>query len=336
MRASAVGSTGVLNDFIEKVREGISNGYCSTGSDIDNGDDLQIMQQTYSRRDPITKKEITDPVKNKYCGHVYDRASMDAFITDNKKRRVAVYRCPNVGCGNNYNLDMGDMIDFPEFFDFCKFSRSNREITDFEKRFCDRHSDGGCSGMLCAMLFIYYHRQFGNFSSRQVFIFRIIIIITYSIIRECINKLQLRQINTNWNIYSQLMLMVYILSICTSLILLLYYIELILIEWLLRDLEYFINAAHLSCYFNILWFSSFKYSALLLFQIVVSAINCLILYLFIRFSYTETAPLASQLLSLAQQLDPLAGKPVVTLLGDHSKLVFSQHEDVTMAIHMNN
>lgn len=37
--------------------------------------------------DPFTKKRMTDPVKNKACGHVYDRESAMAVLKMNEKTR---------------------------------------------------------------------------------------------------------------------------------------------------------------------------------------------------------------------------------------------------------
>ncbi|KAK6741024.1 hypothetical protein RB195_009089 [Necator americanus] len=51
----------------------------------------------------------------------------------------------------------------------------------------------------------------------------------------------------------------------------------------------------------------------------------------------EFAPLGSQLLNLCSQLEPSSSiPPQVTLLSDHSKVTFSKHEDLIMALHQNN
>lgn len=69
--------------------------------------------------DPITKKRITDPVRNTACGHVYDRESIQHLLKASKRTKLVsrlpipasvlaensrivfiFYRCPVVGCRN--------------------------------------------------------------------------------------------------------------------------------------------------------------------------------------------------------------------------------------------
>ncbi|KAI1712115.1 zinc-finger of the MIZ type in nse subunit domain-containing protein [Ditylenchus destructor] len=78
-------------------------------------DDMEVMSITYSIKDPITKQDIKDPVKNTNCGHVYDRESVRAFIADCKNRKM-LCQCPVRSCPNKKQLDMLNMAPFPEFF----------------------------------------------------------------------------------------------------------------------------------------------------------------------------------------------------------------------------
>lgn len=55
--------------------------------------------------DPFTKNQITDPVRNKRCNHVYDKHSIAAAIQVNKR-----VRCPYVGC-NVKNVTLGDLVE---------------------------------------------------------------------------------------------------------------------------------------------------------------------------------------------------------------------------------
>ncbi|GMT04250.1 hypothetical protein PENTCL1PPCAC_26424, partial [Pristionchus entomophagus] len=82
-------------------------------------DEIEVESATYSKKDPITKEDIKDPVKNSRCGHVYDRDSVTEFIKMHKKNRMALYQCPVQGCGNKVNLDVKDFVDFPDFFKLC-------------------------------------------------------------------------------------------------------------------------------------------------------------------------------------------------------------------------
>ncbi|XP_011506292.1 PREDICTED: E3 SUMO-protein ligase NSE2-like [Ceratosolen solmsi marchali] len=60
-----------------------------------NDDDIQITENDINIIDPFTKKRMIDPVKNKICGHVYDREST-IYILQIKKDT----RCPVIGCIN--------------------------------------------------------------------------------------------------------------------------------------------------------------------------------------------------------------------------------------------
>jgi SUMO ligase MMS21 Smc5/6 complex component len=43
-------------------------------------DDLIVVKTEYNTVDPITKKEIVDPVRNKRCNHVYERSTIYSMI----------------------------------------------------------------------------------------------------------------------------------------------------------------------------------------------------------------------------------------------------------------
>ncbi|EJD76586.1 hypothetical protein LOAG_16530 [Loa loa] len=80
---------------------------------------VQVERIYYSRKDPYTKQDIKDPVQNKICKHVYDRASVLANIGECKKRRL-LCECPVSGCTNKKALTMTDMVAFPKFYDCLK------------------------------------------------------------------------------------------------------------------------------------------------------------------------------------------------------------------------
>ncbi|XP_034940402.1 E3 SUMO-protein ligase NSE2-like [Chelonus insularis] len=49
---------------------------------------------------PISKAKMTHPMKNTICGHIYDKASIDAVL-----RNSNATRCPIVGCRNKEFLN---------------------------------------------------------------------------------------------------------------------------------------------------------------------------------------------------------------------------------------
>lgn len=48
-------------------------------------EDLVATQYSHSLIDPISKKRMTSPVRNKLCGHVYDRNSVTSMISAKHK-----------------------------------------------------------------------------------------------------------------------------------------------------------------------------------------------------------------------------------------------------------
>lgn len=76
----------------------------STGTVLTTNVDGMVMQsQTQITTDPISKRPISDPVRNKICKHIYDKQSiMDAIKVNSR------LRCPYVGC-NNRKVDPNDL-----------------------------------------------------------------------------------------------------------------------------------------------------------------------------------------------------------------------------------
>ncbi|XP_042870386.1 E3 SUMO-protein ligase NSE2-like [Penaeus japonicus] len=75
----------------------------------DEGDgDLIVTQQEVNLIDPISMKQMTDPVRNKICGHVYERSSVVNMIKQNRRKG---FSCPNVGCENRERLKMENLED---------------------------------------------------------------------------------------------------------------------------------------------------------------------------------------------------------------------------------
>ncbi|CAD6199924.1 unnamed protein product [Caenorhabditis auriculariae] len=73
-----------------------------------NGEEIEATV-TYSKKDPLTKKDIENPVKNPNCGHVYDESSVQEHVGSRKG-----VKCPIIGCKAEIHLKK--LIPYPEFF----------------------------------------------------------------------------------------------------------------------------------------------------------------------------------------------------------------------------
>ncbi|XP_051157726.1 E3 SUMO-protein ligase NSE2-like [Leptopilina boulardi] len=95
-----------LVDFDRQVKELLkdADGGNNDNNDEDGDDDLQFTQDTVNVIDPFTKKRMTDPVKNKTCGHVYDRESVTAMLKVNPRTR-----CPVMGCGSKEFITINNL-----------------------------------------------------------------------------------------------------------------------------------------------------------------------------------------------------------------------------------
>uniref|UniRef100_A0A6P4FBQ3 E3 SUMO-protein ligase NSE2 n=1 Tax=Drosophila rhopaloa TaxID=1041015 RepID=A0A6P4FBQ3_DRORH len=73
-------------------------------------DDVVPMElpgvNVFSPYDPWTKALIKNPVRNKVCGHIYDRDYVHSLIKDN----IGI-RCPVAGCANRAYINPGHLIE---------------------------------------------------------------------------------------------------------------------------------------------------------------------------------------------------------------------------------
>lgn len=80
----------------------------NVASDTDG--DLVATQYSSTFLDPISKKRMTDPVRNKICDHVYDRSTITSMIS---KARHG-FKCPTIGCANRRPIALSDLKDAPD------------------------------------------------------------------------------------------------------------------------------------------------------------------------------------------------------------------------------
>lgn len=82
-----------------------------------------IATETINTMDPITRQEMTDPVKNTLCGHTYDRASILQIIKKNPRTK-----CPMAGCANKTPVNENNLIsDSDVLYEIQKKNRRSRK-----------------------------------------------------------------------------------------------------------------------------------------------------------------------------------------------------------------
>ncbi|XP_022221450.2 E3 SUMO-protein ligase NSE2-like [Drosophila obscura] len=77
-----------------------SDDNCSMSEVVQTGGDV------FSLHDPWSMMLMTEPVRNKMCGHIYDRGSVNAMIKDNLS-----VRCPVSGCANKHYIQPSHLVD---------------------------------------------------------------------------------------------------------------------------------------------------------------------------------------------------------------------------------
>eukprot|EP00088_Acartia_fossae_P043160 TRINITY_DN4542_c0_g1_i14.p1 TRINITY_DN4542_c0_g1~~TRINITY_DN4542_c0_g1_i14.p1 ORF type:complete len:347 (-),score=28.50 TRINITY_DN4542_c0_g1_i14:127-1167(-) len=70
--------------------------------------DLKIVKTQLNSLDPITKKQIVNPWKNKNCEHVYEKATIFSWIKSARSRGKDV-KCPYAGCTER-NLSIDHLV----------------------------------------------------------------------------------------------------------------------------------------------------------------------------------------------------------------------------------
>jgi DNA polymerase III alpha subunit (gram-positive type) len=75
-------------------------------TEVDVDDEATLAIPT---KDPLTKKDIKNPVKNKHCGHVYDEKPILNYMKTHQNKA----KCPYAGCTNS-NILKKDHLESDE------------------------------------------------------------------------------------------------------------------------------------------------------------------------------------------------------------------------------
>lgn len=75
---------------------------------MNDSQELAITEALISNHDPFTKCRLRDPLVNRKCQHVYERATIMELLSKNKR-----IRCPVVGCRNRDYIMKDHLYDDP-------------------------------------------------------------------------------------------------------------------------------------------------------------------------------------------------------------------------------
>ena len=92
-------------------------------------DDLIVVHCEHCTIDPITKKQITEPMRNKKCNHIYEKATIYSMIEQARENQKSV-RCPYMGC-NQKDFKKTDLVKDREV------AKHLEEKRDEKKRYDD-------------------------------------------------------------------------------------------------------------------------------------------------------------------------------------------------------
>jgi len=82
--------------------EQIISGSKADSAEVD--DDMVVSAELNTYTDPWSKKPIETPVRNRVCGHVYDKSTAQKMCS----RAKGKLKCPVIGCKNN-NLKLVEL-----------------------------------------------------------------------------------------------------------------------------------------------------------------------------------------------------------------------------------
>ncbi|CAP24017.1 Protein CBG02509 [Caenorhabditis briggsae] len=114
-KMNETGDTAHFQNILDSLKRGLEGDEEEPeDEDADQSQDgMQVMQIQHSRKDPISKKDIVNPVIYKPCGHVYDRDSIKEFA--GKKRQI---KCAMQGCSQTITISR--LEDYPDYWNNIK------------------------------------------------------------------------------------------------------------------------------------------------------------------------------------------------------------------------
>lgn len=87
---------------------------------MNDSQELAITEAQMATNDPFTKRPLREPLVNRMCDHIYEKATIFELLESN--RRV---RCPVVGCRNREHISKSHLEDDPYVRAQLRIAQSN-------------------------------------------------------------------------------------------------------------------------------------------------------------------------------------------------------------------
>lgn len=95
-------------------------------------DDLIVVKTEHNTIDPITKRQIVEPVKNKKCNHIYEKSTIYSMI-DLARENSKPVKCPYMGC-NCRDFKKTDLIKDKEVLGHIHVLKEEQIKADKERK----------------------------------------------------------------------------------------------------------------------------------------------------------------------------------------------------------
>lgn len=92
-------------DFISQAKLLLTDDEGGSSTNQPYDDDLEV-EETICDIDPITKRPLEIPVRNRKCNHVYEKSSIESLIKNNARTR-----CPVMGCAASQYVTFADLVE---------------------------------------------------------------------------------------------------------------------------------------------------------------------------------------------------------------------------------
>ncbi|XP_066434883.1 E3 SUMO-protein ligase NSE2 [Eleutherodactylus coqui] len=99
--------------FKEQLRDlkkqmGVSQDSADAAPEDDDSEEVSVTQSFANFKCPITQSEMVSPVRNKVCGHKYEKEAIEKMIQTRQEKNKHT-RCPRVGCDVSH-VRLSDLV----------------------------------------------------------------------------------------------------------------------------------------------------------------------------------------------------------------------------------